>query len=188
MARPGQMLDITLRELAWSAELMPVGEGDLEKEGFDAWWARNRVRLSHLEPRIAEQLVHRHWRHSPYCFLDLDRLTWRLERWSSARIIDDVYMPGWDLDPEFDYDAFNRNNRFGGHPTSRPMNATGTWDYPIVLLETPNGVRDRPEERPDVRFLLIEGHSRRRYLNALMARCLAQPDHEVFVMSYRDSD
>src|SRR5688572_29160434 len=111
------MLDIGNPTMAWPPDLEPIGEGDHEKESFEAWWARHRDRLEHLHPRICEQWIHRHWSYSPYKFLTLESLSWRLEMWPATDLIDKVYMLG-DLDPEFDFEAFNRNARWGGHPTS----------------------------------------------------------------------
>jgi hypothetical protein len=98
-----------------------------------------------------------------------------------------VHISGWTLDPDFDFEAFNKNNQWGGHPTSLAMNATGTWDYPLLILETPTGIIDYGDmpSRPDVKFLLIEGHSRFRYLNALAARSADAKEHEVFVLTYQ---
>ena len=79
------MIDLRGRyNLVWDSVLQPVGEGTGEKEPFDTWWERNAVRLGSLHSRIAEQWVHRHWQNSPFCHLDLNRISWRLE-WDAVR-------------------------------------------------------------------------------------------------------
>ena len=63
------------------------------------------------------------------------------------------------------------------------MNATGTWDYPIVVMYVPNGIIDCDGEHPEVRHFLVEGHSRVRYLNALTQHGKPLSEHEVYVLS-----
>jgi hypothetical protein len=80
--------------LTWPEELKPLGEGSLvDKEPFRPWWERHQGRLSHLHPQIAEQWVHRHWNHSPFCHLDLNRISWRLELWMTERLLSEVVRP-----------------------------------------------------------------------------------------------
>lgn len=56
----------------------------------------------------------------------------------------------------------------------------------MVLLSTPFGVIDGGEALPDVLFVIVEGHQRHRYLNALHAlgRAPAGP-HETIILSTR---
>lgn len=172
------MLRLAQSTCIWLDNLKPRGE-DSEKESFEDWWKRNKSSLGHLHPQIAEQWPYRHWDHTSYRFIDLAELTWTKEIWPTQKIIDEVFIWGWTLDPDHDYESFNR---FGETQTSKPMNATGTWDYPIIILKTPDGVHDGQEEKPEVRYLLIEGHSRFRYLNALLHRKGAAEEHAVFVI------
>ena len=54
----------------------------------------------------------------------------------------------------------------------------------MILLNTPNGIEDGGEQKADVRFVIVEGHQRHRYLNALHA--LGNPPkgpHKVFIVS-----
>ena len=112
-------------------------------------------------------------------FLDLDRLSWRLERWKGDRIIRDVHAR-WDtMDADWDHRIFFERSM----PTGRPFEATGTWDFPIIVLETPKGIKEVTGMMPEIRYLLIEGHLRRRCLNAVMSKGEAAPEHELFVMS-----
>lgn len=90
---------------------------------------------------------------------------------------------GEELDPEFDYDTFQRRGGTDRHATALALDA-GTWDYPMVLLSTPFGVIDGGNPLPDVRLVIVEGHQRHRYLNALHAlgRAPAGP-HETIVLT-----
>ena len=173
------MLQIRRYEHNWSDDITPIGNDTFEKEPFPEWWNRHKHRFPHLEERIVEQWIFRHGKNSPFSFLDVLSMTWRLERWPTNRIITEVFSTDH-MNADHDYRAFNQ---FGPNKTARPFEANGTWDYPIVVLETPNGITDYHLERPDVRFLLIEGHLRRRYLNAKATRGEALPEHEVFVLS-----
>jgi hypothetical protein len=178
------LIDVRPRHaLAWNAALEPVGQGTFQKEHFAAWWARNGARLANLHPRAAEQWVYKHWKHSPYCHLPLDRLACRLERWTTERVLKEV---GWDWadsdeHPEANYDIFH------GKPfePGRTMDATGTWNIPPVILASPGGFLTDDGERPELRFWLVEGHQRRRYLHALVHRGEGAVAHDVFVLSFR---
>ncbi|MER9864494.1 hypothetical protein [Mesorhizobium sp. M0185] len=175
-------LDIRGAECSWPEELKPMQEGSyFSRETFDDWWERNSSRLVQLHPMIAEQWVYRHWTLSPYCHLPLEQLRWRLEEWSTQQILRDVFIADINVDAEHDFKVFNE---FGGIPPAPVMNATGTWDYPILVLETPSGVQTYARELPDVRYLLVEGHNRYRYLNALAAKGRLSAHHSVFVLNY----
>lgn len=56
----------------------------------------------------------------------------------------------------------------------------------MVLLSTPFGVIDSGELLPDLRLVIVEGHQRYRYLNALhvLGRAPALP-HETIILSTR---
>jgi hypothetical protein len=171
----------------WPIELAPVGDGTFEKESFAVWWARHNDRLSHLDPLIAEQWIHRHWYHSHFAFLPLDELRWSRESWQASKIISDVvrYGLGNEYHPAFDYKAFAARPGRPALATAAALDR-GTWDYPIVVLSTPSGFRDIPDDRPDARFVLIEGHQRMRYLNALlMHKCIDTGPHDVFVLTWQ---
>jgi hypothetical protein len=63
---------------------------------------------------------------------------------------------------------FQRDGGEDRHATARALDS-GTWDFPMVLLSTPGGVIDGNRPLPDVRLVIVEGHQRHRYLNALHA-------------------
>lgn len=166
---------------AWSEELKPRGESTLQKEPFEAWWARNKFVLSNLHPEIAEQWIYRHWTYSPYCHLPLSELTWRVERWPTVRIIEELRLNrvAGEWNSEFDYKVFHGKEFEPG----RTMDAVGTWNIPIIIIETPHGVLSRSGPHPDARYWLIEGHQRLRYLNALHERNSCAAEHAIFVLA-----
>ena len=104
------MLDLTNYNDLWPEQLAPVGVGTKEKEPFESWWQRNKARLAHLHPKIAEQWIYRHWKNSPFIALDPAGLTWRLETWEAAKILETVFMAygPLELDPERDYRTFTK--------------------------------------------------------------------------------
>ena len=73
-----------------------------------------------------------------------------------------------------------RGNNAGDEAVKK---ATGTWDYPIVVIETPEGVLDYETPLPEFRFCLIEGHKRLRYLKAFASQSLTANRHDVFVLT-----
>jgi hypothetical protein len=177
------MLDLTFHhDSVWPDDLIPVGEGSIDKEDFETWWTRNKHRLTNLDPLIAEQWVHRHWTHSRFDFLPLETITWDLVEMDGDEILQTVRREyAGPLVPQFDYDVFQgQGDKLA---TARALDE-GTWDYPIIVLRTPSGMRGYDGDFPDVRLLLVEGHQRHRYLNALHA--LGKPPrgpHKVFVIS-----
>lgn len=160
---------------AWKERLKPVGESTWEKESFSAWWERHSVEFTHLDPQVLEQWVHRHWYHSRFRRLPLERLRSRREFWPTERILKEVYNDDH-IAPEHDFKAIADVH------TGEVMLATGTWDYPMLILNTPDGFKDWSGEHPDVRFRLIEGHRRFRFLNALFHRKQGLPLHEVIII------
>lgn len=169
---------------AWPESLRPVGESTHEKETFDTWWGRNRPVLAHLPEDLCEQWVYKHWTYSPFSFLPLDTLAWERRLWTGDQLLASIYRAwGGELHPQFDYDTFQRRGGANRHPTAVALDS-GTWDYPMVLLSTPFGVIDSGEALPDVRLVIVEGHQRHRYLNALhvLGRAPAG-SHETIILS-----
>lgn len=84
-------------------------------------------------------------------------------------MLDSIFRAwGGELHPQFDYDAFQGNGGSDRTATAVALDG-GTWDFPMVLLSTPSGVVNEGVERPKVRLVVVEGHQRHRYLNALHA-------------------
>jgi hypothetical protein len=157
------------------------GRLDPKNEDFAAWWIRHHKDLAHLEPRLVEQWVHRHWRDTPFKFIPLPTLKWKLERWPTERILSEVRRA---RQGRYDPANWDRRFKYAGKqdPTVQAFAANGTWDYPIVVLQTPTGVSLDHGYFPDVRFLLIEGHNRWRYLSVLRYRQVSTGPHEVFLL------
>jgi len=131
----------------WDQSLEPVGNGTAQKEPFTTWWRRNGSKLAHLNPMIAEQLIYRHWTASPYKNLPIEQLFWRQEAWETDRILNEVFRrwPSEPLQPEFDYEVFHGKKS----EPALTMDKTKTWNYPIVILETPDGVRTSSSRKDD---------------------------------------
>lgn len=163
--------------------MRPVGHDEDEKETFQAWWQRWDGRLANLEPRIAEQWIYRHWCRSYMAFLELKPITWSEEVWSGDQILANVHMEfGGPMDPIWDFDQFNGARGLGPISTARAMN-TGTWDMPLLVLKTPNGLHSAEGELHEVRFVVAEGSKRMRYLNALRHRGEGAGPHALLVLS-----
>lgn len=182
----GRPFDLDLhRETSWPTGLKPIGEGGYidEKETFEAWWERHKATLHNLPPDLCEQWIYKHWEHSFFSFIPLDTLTFTRERWDGDRLLSSIYRASGDgLDPEYDYEVFQRDGGEDRHQTAKALD-NGTWDYPMVLLSTPYGVVNMGEERRDVRLVIVEGHQRHRYLNALHKRGTPpEGPHEVIII------
>jgi hypothetical protein len=169
---------------AWPDALRPIGEATHAKEPFGTWWARHQKVLAHLPEDLCEQWIYRHWTHSPFSFLPLDDLACERRLWSGEGLIASIHRAwGGELHPQFDYDTFQRRGGADRHATALALDQ-GTWDYPMVLLSTPSGVIDGGNVLPNVRLVIVEGHQRHRYLNALhvLGRAPAGP-HETIILS-----
>lgn len=168
----------------WPDHLKPVGEGTVHKEDFSPWWERHGEELAHLHPQLVEQWVHRHWGGTDFAFLPLETLTWKLLLMDSDEILRTVRREiSRELHPEFDYDQLQGLLAFEKSQTAVELD-NGTWHLPIVALSTPSGWRARRGNLPDERLMLVEGHQRHRYLNALHAKGIApKGPHQVFVIS-----
>jgi hypothetical protein len=173
-------------ECVWDETLKPIGEYPWEKESsFPDWWKRVNKQLGHLRPQIAEQWIHRHWKRTPFKHVQLENLTWRLEQWKTSDIFEKIYVRNdcWrngldSLTPDGDYEE-NKNDE---DQPAKSLRSIGTWDYPIVVISTPNGVRDYDEHLAHVRFCMIEGHWRLQLLWAWASKKLAADRHQVFVL------
>lgn len=167
--------------LAWDAELRPIGEATPDKEEFEPWWARNKNRLPGLHLQIAEQWVHRHWQHSAYCDLDLTLISWRLERWSTERLLSEVVRPdpADDINLDHDWELYRDRDL----EPSVTMRATGTWNMPIIIIDAPNGALRQTGIDPRHSWL-IEGHQRMRCLAVLDRFATCAAEHDVFVLGY----
>lgn len=178
------MLDLDIfREPVWPEHLRPIGHETSDPEPFGEWWVRNHPELKHLPPELCEQWIYRSRTGAPFRWLSLGDLSWRLEVMSGEAILAHVHRHHEpELDPEADYQMFARDGGASRHPTAQALD-TGTWDYPIVLLATPTGIVSEGEPFPGRNLVLVEGHHRHRYLNALHARSTppAGP-HRVFVI------
>lgn len=184
MAKPFDIGRYWRAESPWSDGLMPIGEGDVNKESFAEWWKRVQRELAHLPPDLCEQWIYRHWKGSPFRFLNLASIKWERRVWEGEDFLATVYRALDDpLDPEFDFNQFQGKLPGWKHPTALALDE-GTWDYPVVLLRTPDGIVDNGATHNDVRFVLVEGHQRHRYLNALHAlgRAPTGP-HDTIIIS-----
>ncbi|MBI2254389.1 MAG: hypothetical protein HYU58_07220 [Proteobacteria bacterium] len=121
-------------DLAWSIDLKPLGDEDkFDREEFAPWWARNAKALKHIHPQIAEQWIYRHWRHSPYCNIPIEGISWTIERWSTENLLKDVKRGNSSKEnPSWDYGHL----RQFGHEPAKSMDNTGTWNIPVIVLET----------------------------------------------------
>lgn len=173
----------------WPKRLQPVGVNTFDQEPFDPWWARNRGELEHLDPRVSEQWIHRHWDNSDYFGLPLATLTSTVERWATTAILSQVGCVDDRSPCTQPYFATSEFNRLGaGHEPARTMNSTGTWDYPILILGSPDGFAMGSDPFPNRRFWLVEGHLRFRHLRAMSVLKLAAHEHEVLVIRYPGRD
>lgn len=182
-----RMLNLKRRyESLWDPSLRRLRDDDLCPETFDEWWHRHSSRLSNLHPEIAEQWIHRHWSSTPYQFLRLETLQWRKETWRTERVLSEVHLEFGGPVHRSDYDLFR-----GGPGSLGPIAAArnwrnGSWELPIVILEIPSGIDTYDGPLPDVRFVVIEGSKRYRYLWAANYHSVPTGPHELYILTTPD--
>jgi hypothetical protein len=174
------------QDCEWPEKLRPIGDcGGRSEESFGEWWDRcGMQRLGHLPKNFVEQWVYRHWDYTVHRYFDLERIKVSLESWlpdqflsNVASAIDEVFEPESDL---------TRWSDEFGRPTKEPLisllSQEATWDYPPIVFGTANGFFNKDRILVQKPFMLIEGHTRRLALNALVHRGLALPQQPVFVI------
>jgi hypothetical protein len=103
--------------------------------------------INNLHPMIAEQWIYRHWKHSPYCYLPIERLRWRQEEWDVATVRNVFVRPDFGFDnPEQDFAIFH-TKQFEKAEPHKSLNLIGTWNYPIVVMHTPDGILPKEKSR-----------------------------------------
>lgn len=172
------------RKENWPDSLRPIGEGELEKEPFEDWWVRHGAELKNLHPQIAEQWVYRHWTWAHFKFLELRRITWSVQRFSTIDFLNNVHLEfGGPADSEYDYRVFMGDGAIGGKKTLTAENwQDGTWTIPPVVLATPQGIIGHEGRSPSVKMVLVEGSLRYRWLNALHERGVETGPHDIYVL------
>tara|TARA_R110001599_G_C11978273_1_gene634637 strand:+ start:89 stop:643 length:555 start_codon:yes stop_codon:yes gene_type:complete len=167
----------------WPPHLAPIGEG-FQKEPFITWWLRNRQELQHLDKRICEQWIYRHWGYTDFDFLELERLSYKSIFLSAQEIVYSVaYDRGVTLTPETDRYVFERSAAGIPIAPATAFQRLNTWDYPIITLEAAGGYIGRRASSLEPSLVLIEGHQRFRYLTSLVHHYDApEGPHEVFVL------
>lgn len=163
------MLDLTENKpRCWAEHLRPIGDGELNKEPFSEWWNRHNNELGHLPPELCEQWIYRHWSTTRFAFIPLESLKCDTIEMSTEEVLTRVQRVfARTLNPEHDKNVFQRQLFGKSHPTAQAFANSGTWDYALVVLSTETGFKNADIDDPSIRFVLVEGHQRHKYLNAL---------------------
>ena len=171
-------------DCVWPEILKPMGYGDHRVEDFEIWYERNETHLGHLPKTLVEQWVYRHWCDSIASFIPIENLEWREETWPAHDFTTKIgTVRGNDpLEPERDFEVFSGQRGGKKLKTAIELDA-GCWVYPLVVLETPGGFIDCVGDHIANDFFLVEGHKRRRYLNALLVRGETVSCQQVFVLT-----
>ena len=152
-------------------------------EPFEVWWQRCGHHFPSLDERVLEQWVHRHWSCSPYFGFPLQHCDCSVERLTTETLISQLgQVDCWRDDPFYadrGFDAYSRLRDW------QPMTIKGTWDMPILLVNSPAGFAFDEMEFPHFAYWLIEGHTRHDYLRCLAAKGKATADHEALVLRRR---
>ncbi len=136
-----------------------------------------------MPAELCEQWIHRHRDCSPFAFLPLETLTWEPRSFDGQELLASIRRAfSGDLRPQFDYDTFQRRGGEDRRSVAIALDS-GTWDYPMVLLSTPHGVRTFGRELLVTRLVLVEGRQWHRHLNALHAFGVTPSGpHQVYVL------
>lgn len=183
------MLDLRLliSKSVWPKELerLENGRDAWDVEPFDVWRGRTRGLTGDLPDEVCEQWVYRHFGHSPMEFLELHCLSCEEVIWSPEQFLARVgtIYGNEPMDPVDDLAIYSGNGTgWGKLPTAMALDE-GAWDYAPIVLHTPGGYICPGSDHIRKDYLLIEGHSRHRYLNALIHDGKRLGDQRVFVLT-----
>ncbi|KZL24534.1 hypothetical protein [Pseudovibrio sp. WM33] len=183
------MLEITGNDL-WRGEFKPLGERGLgsQVEKLGDYLDRVKLLVPNLPDELIEQWPYRHWDLTQFRCVPLDRLECREVLWEPRFFLDNVgtYFCPDSLNPTHAYETLHRDIEGKPTHTSKPFEETGEWDYAPIVLETPDGYRTPDDVELKFPYLLIEGHQRRAYLNALLHRGEAVCAQRVLLVRLRE--
>ena len=152
-------------------------------EAADVYAARMQAGiLSNWPTEVLKEWLHRHAGHiERYAPLKFERMRFRRESWPDQRV------PGREafLDPTFYEDcsdflhrAQSRNGWLADY-----MATHGTWNTPIVLLESEERLSIREDLLTRQPLHLLEGHNRLAYLEGLREQGRAASEHTVWIVN-----
>ncbi|KXJ63098.1 hypothetical protein AXY46_03525 [Achromobacter xylosoxidans] len=154
-------------------------------ETFAEWRKRTQGLTGELPDEVCEQWIYRHYSHSPMQFLELNRLSCDEETWTPEQFLARVGTISGNepMDPVHDLAAYSKPGLGGKkHATAEALDK-GAWDYAPIVLHVPGGYICPKGEHVQKDYLLIEGHSRHRYLNALIHDGRKLSHQRVFVLT-----
>ncbi len=104
-------------------------------------------------------------------FIPLEDLSAQVELWTPSSFLENVatVRDMEEMDPVFDYEVFQGREVGSKLPTAIALDE-GAWDYAPIVMPVRGGVRDSLGELKRRPYFLVEGHRRRRYLNALISQ------------------
>lgn len=134
---------------------------------FDEWWARVSASFPLVPKEVAQEWLHRHWRHSPFAFLKSDQYHFSCVIWPSTMLREIRWS--WnnfkdDTNVAIEHGASISDKKMPQHLpfVSKFMLAKRTFPSPPIVLDNRDGhlIDGRgPEYYPNC-YLLIEGHLR----------------------------
>jgi hypothetical protein len=79
--------------------------------------------------------------------LPLEQLRWCLEEWDTLKILEKVYVrrDSGEFHPDSDLQYIQNTDNPKFKSFQAHLKATGTWGYPIVVVETPSGIQILPD-------------------------------------------
>lgn len=101
---------------------------------FRNWRERNGEKFKHLPKPLAQQWMHRHWCDPVASFIPIEDLTCRENNW-----------------PPYDFVTII------GTVRGKDALDSGHWDFPLVVLGTPDGFIDCIEDHIEARIFLGRG-------------------------------
>ncbi len=133
-----------------------------------------------MPENVAEHWVYRHFGHSPYAFLPLQRLRFERHTWTNRQFDQVTFGDDWrwttnDLS-RLDHDG-HRSSWLGAN-----MIEHGTWPEPILIFDNASGLSDSSGV-PMGRWHLLEGHQRLTYLRCLADKGQAKSEHDTWIVT-----
>jgi hypothetical protein len=139
------------------------------KTSFEDWWAKVQRHFSAVPEEVAREWLHRHWKHSPYCWLPSKEYRFVMQEWTSDRLLEiKSRTSNWNTQRAAEHGKYLlADNTFQGKFFLKEyMMANKDFPTPILVLDNRDGHLEQgkrfvpPDEDIPIGYILIEGHKR----------------------------
>jgi hypothetical protein len=163
------------------------------KTPFEEWWVKVQRHFSTVPEEVAREWLHRHWRHSPYCWLPSKDYRFKMLEWTSNLLFEIKYRTcNWDAQRCEEHGKYLvEDNTFQGKYFLKEFMLTNK-DFPtaIIILDNRDGHLEQGKgcvplyEDIPKGYVLIEGHRRFEIALYLSRKNQFSPTFKAWLMEH----